>query len=78
MLHRSPLEYVRSGSAREVRLLVGSNHDESSFFVRGAALHQPIGPREIQNATMERIQAMEARYEALFPNLTVDNARCGC
>jgi para-nitrobenzyl esterase len=70
VLHRSPLESVRSGSARKLRLLIGSNHDESSFFVRGAALHQPIGPREIQNATMDRMRAMEARYEALFPKLT--------
>jgi para-nitrobenzyl esterase len=70
VLDRSPLEYVRSGSSRKVRLLIGSNHDESSFFVRGAALRQPIGPREIQNATMDRMRAMEARYEALFPNLT--------
>lgn len=70
VLHRSPLESVRSGSARKLRLLIGSNHDESSFFVRGAGLHQPIGPREIQNATMDRIRAMEARYEALFPDLT--------
>lgn len=70
VLHRSPLESIRSGSTRKLRLLIGSNHDESSFFVRGAALHQPIGPREIQNATMDRMRAMEARYEALFPDLT--------
>ena len=54
VLDRSPLESVRSGSARKVRLLAGSNHDESSFFVRGAALNQPIGPREIQNMPMDR------------------------
>jgi para-nitrobenzyl esterase len=70
VLDRSPLEYVRSGSVRKLRLLIGSNHDESSFFVRGAALDQPIGPREIQNASMDRMRAMEARYAALFPNLT--------
>jgi para-nitrobenzyl esterase len=70
VLDRSPLESVRSGSARKLRLLIGSNHDESSFFVRGAALDQPIGPHEIQNATLDRTRAMEARYEALFPNLT--------
>jgi para-nitrobenzyl esterase len=70
VLHRSPLESVRSGSARKLRLLIGTNHDESSFFVRGTALDQPIGPREIQNATMDRMRAMEARYEALFPNFT--------
>jgi para-nitrobenzyl esterase len=70
VLHRSPLESVRSGSARKLRLLIGSNHDESSFFVRGAALDQPIGPRDIQNATMDRMRAMEVRYDALFPQLT--------
>ena len=61
VLDRSPLEYVRSGSSRKVRLLIGSNHDESSFFVRGAALDQPVGPREIQNAMMDHIHAVEAK-----------------
>jgi para-nitrobenzyl esterase len=70
VLYRSLLESMRSGSARKLRLLIGSNRDESSFFVRGAALDEPIGPREIQNATMDRMRAMEARYEALFPQLT--------
>jgi para-nitrobenzyl esterase len=53
-----------------VRLLAGSNHDESSFFVRGTALNRPIGPREVQNMPMEEIRAMEARYEEHFPGLT--------
>jgi para-nitrobenzyl esterase len=75
VLDRSPLESVRSGSlhsgsGRGVRLLAGSNHDESSFFVRGAALNRPIGPREVQNMPMEEIRAMEARYEEHFPGLT--------
>lgn len=70
VLDRSPLESVRSGSARGVRLLAGSNHDESSFFVRGAALNRPIGPREVQNMSMEEIRSMEVRYEEHFPNLT--------
>jgi para-nitrobenzyl esterase len=85
VLDRSPLESVRSGSLRSgslhsgslhsgsgrgVRLLAGSNHDESSFFVRGAALNRPIGPRELQNMPMEEIRAMEARYEEHFPGLT--------
>jgi para-nitrobenzyl esterase len=75
VLDRSPLESVRSGSlhsgsGRGVRLLAGSNHDESSFFVRGAALNRPIGPREVQNMPMEAIQAMEARYEKHYPGLT--------
>jgi para-nitrobenzyl esterase len=70
VLDRSPLESLRSGLGRGVRLLAGSNHDESSFFVRGAALNRPIGPREVQNMPMEEIRAMEARYEEHFPNLT--------
>jgi para-nitrobenzyl esterase len=80
VLDRSPLESVRSGSlhsgslhsgsTRGVRLLAGSNHDESSFFVRGPALDRPIGPREVQNMPMEEIRAMEARYERSFPSLT--------
>ena len=70
VLDRSPLEYARSGSARKLRLLLGSNHDESSFFVRGAALDQPVASREIQNTSMDRMRTMQARYAALFPNLT--------
>jgi para-nitrobenzyl esterase len=75
VLDRSPLESLHSGSlhsgsARGVRLLAGSNHDESSFFVRGAALNRPIGSREVQNMSMEGIRAMEARYEEHFPGLT--------
>jgi para-nitrobenzyl esterase len=70
VLDRSPLESVRAGSARGVRLLAGSNHDESSFFVRGSALERPIDRREIQNATMDHMQAMEPKYKALFPQLT--------
>jgi para-nitrobenzyl esterase len=75
VLDRSPLESVRSGSlhsgsGRGVRLLAGSNHDESSFFVRGAALNRPIGPREVQNMPMDAIRTMEARYEKHFPGLT--------
>jgi para-nitrobenzyl esterase len=53
-----------------VRLLAGSNHDESSFFVRGAALNRPIGSREVQNMPMEEIRAMETLYEKHFPGLT--------
>ena len=70
VLDRSPLESVGAGSARGVRLLAGSNHDESSFFVCGSALERPIDRREIQNATMDRMQAMEPKYKALFPQLT--------
>jgi para-nitrobenzyl esterase len=75
VLDRSPLESVRFGSGhsglgRGVRLLAGSNHDESSFFVRGAALDRPIGPREVQNMPMEAIRAMEGRYGKHFPGLT--------
>jgi para-nitrobenzyl esterase len=70
VLEHSPLQSLKVGASRHVRLLLGSNRDESSFFVRGNALEQPIGPRELQNAGMDYMRAMEAKYKEAFPGLT--------
>jgi para-nitrobenzyl esterase len=70
VLDRSPLDALRGGSSRHMRLLAGSNRDESSFFVRGAELEQPIRQSEMQNMPMGRVPEMEARYKAEFPNLS--------
>lgn len=70
VLERTPLEYLCSGSSRRLRLLAGSNRDESTLFVRGAELEEPIRQSEMQNMSMDKAPEMEARYKAAFPQLT--------
>lgn len=70
VLERTPLEYLRAGSSRRLRLLAGSNRDESTLFVRGVEAEQPIRQSEMQNMPMDRVAEMVARYKAAFPQLT--------
>jgi para-nitrobenzyl esterase len=70
VLDRSPLDALRGGSSRHMRLLAGSNRDESSFFVRGAEMEEPIRQSELQNMSMGRVAEIEARYRAAFPQLS--------
>jgi para-nitrobenzyl esterase len=70
VLERTPLDAIRRGTSRHLRLLAGSNHDESSFFVRGAELEQPIEQSELQNMSMDKVPEMEARYTKTFPELS--------
>ncbi len=70
-LDRTPLDGVRAGRTRGLRLLAGSNRDESSFFVKGAALDRPIGPKEVTNMAFDRVAAMEDEYRRVFLQLTL-------
>ncbi|HEX6772045.1 MAG TPA: carboxylesterase family protein [Acidobacteriaceae bacterium] len=70
VLERTPLEYLRSGSSRHLRLLAGSNRDESTQFVRGAELVEPIRQSEMQNMSIDKAPQMDARYKEIFPHLT--------
>lgn len=74
-----PLEAVATGASRDVRVLIGSNHDESLLFLPRALaeLHRtdkaaslPISSRELAQLDVPTMERMEERYVQTFPTMT--------
>ncbi|GAA5155759.1 MULTISPECIES: carboxylesterase/lipase family protein [Amycolatopsis] len=65
-LTRPPLDAVAAGSAAEVRLLIGTNHDEEDLF---RALGQSSGPLTLDRRAYD---GALAHYRERFPDLSED------
>ena len=74
LIKRSPLETIRSGSTRRKRLLLGTNLDESAFFLGPDPKADPTS-RDLGNLTVEQFRTIEERYPQLYPAMTDEMRR---
>ncbi|WP_158615548.1 carboxylesterase/lipase family protein [Acidipila sp. EB88] len=74
LLTRLPLENVATGSTRGRRLLIGTNLDESAFFLGPTPGAQPTRS-DLGNLSLEAFDPILARYAAIYPKLSVSD-RC--
>jgi len=71
---RFPLEEIRNGSTRGKRLLIGTNLDESAFFIGPHPSHDP-DDSELGNLDVRQFGPVAARYKQLYPNASADFRR---
>jgi para-nitrobenzyl esterase len=69
----SPLTTIGKGSTRAKRLLLGTNRDESAFFL--GPHPNPITAADLGNLTLEQFQPLEERYRSLYPQDTKERRR---
>jgi para-nitrobenzyl esterase len=74
-----PLRSVATGASQDVRVLIGSNRDESLLFMPRALvdLHRtdkaaslPISSHELAQLDVQTMERMEQRYVQAFPTMT--------
>ena len=73
LLKRLPVETIAAGSGKGKRLLIGSNREESAAMIGTAP--KEVDRREIGGVPPEAFDAVEAKYTALYPQLTEERRR---
>jgi para-nitrobenzyl esterase len=74
LIKRSPLESIRNGSTRGKRLLLGTNLDESAFFLGPDPKADPTA-RDLGNLTVGQFRTIEERYRQIYPAMTDEMRR---
>ena len=69
LLPRLPIEAIRSGSSRGKRLLIGTNLQESAFFIGPRPDKNPVA-NQIGNTSLAEFAPVLSRYETLYPQMT--------
>lgn len=67
-IRRSPLTEIRNGSTKGKRLLIGTNRDESAFFLGPHPMHDPAA-KDLGNLPLEKFLPIEKTYEEDFPDM---------
>lgn len=68
-LPETPTAAIAAGRARGVRLLIGTNRDESILFTGPAAAERPLAQGELANVELSAALPVWRRYEAAFADL---------
>ncbi len=74
LLQRLPIDTIRAGSSRGKRLLLGTNRDESALFLGPHPAHNPSAA-DLGNLSLATFAPMDAKYAALYPELSVEQRR---
>lgn len=74
LIPRPPLESIAAGSARDKRLLIGTNRDESASFLGPHPAQNP-GPRDLGNVPAVRFDAVYDRYKSIYPEMSDEQRR---
>ncbi len=69
LIPRLPLAAIRDGSTRGKRLLLGTNRDESAFFL-GPQATKEVTAANLGNLTLAQFHLVEQRYRELYPQET--------
>jgi len=70
-LPQAPIAAITGGSAANIRLLIGTNRDESILFTdRSANPARPLGQNELTNMDLSSALPVFRRYEAAYPELS--------
>jgi para-nitrobenzyl esterase len=68
-LPEPPVAAITAGAARGLRLLIGTNRDESILFTNPAAAERPLAQSELANLDLAAALPVQRRYEAAFADL---------
>lgn len=66
---RSPLDAIRAGAAKGKRVLIGTNTEESAFFIGPHPAHDP-GANDLGNLTVAEFQSVYQKYDSVYPSLS--------
>ncbi|MBF0862705.1 carboxylesterase/lipase family protein [Gluconobacter kanchanaburiensis] len=66
-LFQRPVDALSAGSVRNLPLLIGTNHDESIFFIAPDHAETPIMGRDLANLAPEAVPALLGAYLRSFP-----------
>ena len=69
LVPRLPIEAIHAGSTRGKRLLLGTNRDESAFFL-GPHPQKELTGANLGNLTLAQFQSVEQKYRELYPTET--------
>ena len=69
-----PIESLRQGCARGKRLLIGTNREESAFFLGPKPEREPDA-RQLGNTSVSAFDRVEAQYSKLYPEMSVEELR---
>ncbi len=74
LIPRLPIETIAAGSTRGKRLLIGTNHDESAFFI---GPHPQLDPTaaDLGNMPLAKFKALLTEYKHLHPQLNPEQLR---
>jgi len=74
LIPRPPIETIAAGSARGKRLLLGTNREESAFFI-GAHPANDTNPSQLGNLSVANFDGVYQRYREIYPQLSVEQRR---
>ena len=68
LIKQSPLVSIREGLSRSRRLLIGTNLDESAFFLGPSPAKDPSS-RDLGNLPLDSFRKVELQYSQVYPEL---------
>jgi para-nitrobenzyl esterase len=71
---RLPIQTIASGSTRGKRLLIGTNREESAFFI-GPHPAKDATANQLGNLSVARFEAVYQHYQDIYPQLNVEQRR---
>jgi para-nitrobenzyl esterase len=74
LIPRLPVETIAGGSTRGKRLLIGTNREESAFFI-GPHPEKDATANQLGNATAATFDTVYQKYKDLYPDLSVEQRR---
>ena len=74
LIPRLPVETIASGSTRGKRLLIGTNREESAFFI-GPHPEEDAKANQLGNASLVKFDAVYQQYKDIYPELSVEQRR---
>jgi para-nitrobenzyl esterase len=74
LLTRLPIDTIAAGSAKAKRLLIGTNRDESAFFIGSHPQHDPTAS-DLGNLAQPTFAPIYGRYVQLYPTMTDEQRR---
>ena len=74
VLPRLPIAAIRSGATRGKRLLIGTNREESAFFIGPDPAEDPVAA-QLGNASLQEFAPLLGRYREVYPQMTPGERR---
>jgi para-nitrobenzyl esterase len=74
LIPRLPVETIASGSTRGKRLLIGTNRDESAFFIGPHPVHDATAG-QLGNTSLAAFDAVYQKYNEVYPQFSAEQRR---
>ena len=69
LVPRLPIETIRRGSSKGKRLLIGTNRDESAFFIGPSPAKDPVAAN-LGNISLTQFESIADGYAKLYPDMS--------